>query len=142
MVFLTNGRLKTMPSFSKKSQDKLSTCHPSIIKVLKEAIKHVDFTILEGIRTPERQQELMDQGKTKTLNSKHLPNADGLSMAVDIIAYPIDWNDRERNLLFAGYIKGLAKGMGVDLRIGSDWDGDFYTNDQTFNDDVHFELKS
>jgi len=101
-----------MPSFSQKSQDKLNTCHPSIIKVLKEAIKHVDFTVLEGVRTPERQQELMDQGKTKTLNSKHLPNADGLSMAVDIIAYPIDWNDRERNLLFAGYIKGLSKRNG------------------------------
>jgi len=43
--------------------------------------------------------------------------------------------------LFAGFIKGVAASMGIKLRIGADWDGDFDTNDQNFHDIVHFEIK-
>lgn len=129
-----------MPSFSSKSLEKLNTCHPDIIKIMKEAIKHVDFTVLEGARSKERQAELVRQGKSKTMKSKHIPGDDGLSHAIDIIAYPIDWKDKERQLLFAGYIKGIANALGIKIRMGADWDGDFYTKDQTFNDLVHFEL--
>lgn len=130
-----------MPKFGKKSLEHLETLHPDLQKVMKEAIKHVDFTILEGLRSPERQEELVRQGKSKTLNSKHLADAEGFSRAVDVIAYPIDWNDWKRNYLFAGYIKGLAAGMGVELRAGADWDGDFSVKDQSFHDLPHLELK-
>jgi len=130
-----------MPKFSKRSQDKLNTCHLDIVKVMNEAIKHVDFTVLEGVRSFERQEELVRTGKSKTLKSKHLPDSYGRSMAIDVIAYPIQWNNNNRNYLFAGFIKGVAASMGIKLRIGADWDGDFDTNDQNFHDIVHFEIK-
>lgn len=126
--------------YSQKSLDRLSTCHPDIQKVFKEAIKYVDITILEGVRDKERQEELVRTGASKTLNSKHLEQDDGYSHAVDAMPYPIEWENWQRNYLFAGFIKGIASAMGVNLRLGADWDGDFNTKDQTFHDTPHFEI--
>lgn len=126
--------------YSQKSLDKLSTCHPDIQKVFKEAIKYVDITILEGVRSKERQEELVRTGASKTLDSKHLEQKDGFSHAVDAMACPIEWENWQKNYLFAGFIKGIACSIGVKLRLGADWDGDFDTKDQTFHDLPHFEL--
>ena len=35
-------------------------------------LSEIDFTVVEGIRTKERQVELVKQGKSKTMNSMHL----------------------------------------------------------------------
>jgi len=129
-----------MAKFGKTSTAKLNTCHPDIIKVMNEVIKHVDCSILEGVRTRATQSEYVRTGKSKTMNSKHLKQKDKLSHAVDVIAYPIQWNNTNRNYLFAGFVKGIAAGMGINLRIGADWDGDFDTTDQNFHDIVHFEI--
>ena len=76
---------------SDKSLKKLEGVHDDLQKVVKEAIKisRVDFGVLEGFRTPERQKELYDQGRTKpgnivtwTLKSDHL-----WGLAVDLGAY-------------------------------------------------------
>lgn len=136
---MTEGE-NSMPSFSGKSKAKLATCHPDLQKVFKEVIKHVDCTILEGVRDLERQKELVRTGKSKTLKSKHLAAADGLSRAVDCAPYPIDWHNKERFYLFAGFVKGIAAEMGIKIRMGADWDGDFTTRDQSFHDLPHFEL--
>lgn len=130
-----------MAAFGKKSKEQLETLHPDLQMVLNEAIKHVDFSILEGLRSPERQEELVRQGKSKTMNSKHLADDSGASRAVDIIAYPIQWDNWNRNYMFVGYIRGIAASMGVSIRCGGDWDGDFDTKDQKFFDLPHIELK-
>ena len=126
--------------FSNSSKAKLATIHPDLQKVLNEAIKYVDFTVLEGVRSLETQKEYVRTGRSKTLNSKHLKQNDGYSHAVDIIAYPIDWDNWQRNYLFAGFIKGIAASLGVNLRIGADWDGDFNPKNQSFHDLPHIEL--
>lgn len=128
-----------MYKFGKRSREALSTCHPDLQKVFNEVIKHVDCSVLEGARSIERQKTLVAQGKSKTMKSKHIPK-NGVSHAADVIAYPIDWNDKERNLLFAGFVKGVAAAMGIKIRMGADWDGDFSTKDQSFHDLPHFEL--
>ena len=46
-----------MPEFGTKSRERLETCDPKIQLVLEEAIKHYDFSVLEGHRTEEKQQE-------------------------------------------------------------------------------------
>ena len=127
--------------YSQKSLERLNTCHPDLQRLFNEAIKHVDITIIDGVRTKEQQEEYVKTGKSKTMNSKHLKQADGYSHAVDAMPFPIDWNNTSRNYLFAGFIKGLAVSMGINIRMGADWDGDFDTKDQTFNDVPHFELK-
>lgn len=127
--------------YSQKSLEKLNTCHPDLQRLFNEAIKHVDITIVDGVRTKEQQEEYVKTGKSKTINSKHIKQPDGYSHAVDAVPSPIDWENTSRNYLFAGFIKGLAISMGIDIRMGADWDGDFDTKDQTFNDTPHFELK-
>ncbi len=126
--------------FSSKSQAKLDRLHPDLRVILNEAIKHVDFTVIEGVRSLDRQRELVRTGKSKTLKSKHLEQDDGWSHAVYIIAYPIKWDNWQRNYLFVGFIKGIAANMGIKIRIGADWDGDFTTRDQSFHDLPHIEL--
>lgn len=125
--------------FSAKSIENLCTCHHDLIRVMIAVADHYDITILEGHRSNERQEMLFRQGTTKLRagESKHNKTP---SLAVDVAPYPLDWNDRERWLLFCGFVKGIAAGMGVCIRSGADWDGDGYTNDQRFHDMPHFEL--
>lgn len=131
-----------MPKFSKKSQAKLDTCHPDLVKVFEEVIKHVDCTILEGIRSLETQKEYVRKGSSKTMNSKHLKQDDGYSHAVDVSPWPIDWKDRDRFIMFAGFVRGIGKSMGIDVTSGIDWDDDFSVKDHTFFDGPHFQLRN
>ena len=129
-----------MPRFSNKSKAKLDTCHPDLQRLFNEVIKHVDCTIIEGVRSVETQAEYFRTGRSRTMKSKHLKQPDGWSWAVDCLAYPIQWDNWKRNYLFAGFVKGMAASMGIKIRMGADWDGDFDTLDQRFHDLPHFEL--
>lgn len=128
-----------MPSFSHRSMDRLRTCHPDLVRVLSEVVKHVDCTVLEGHRSNERQLEMMQTGRSKLGpgQSKHNRNP---SLAVDVIAYPIDWEDWKRHYAFAGFMLATGVQLGVQLRSGLDWDQDWDFRDQRFNDAPHFEL--
>jgi len=54
--------------------------------------------------------------------------------------YPVVWDDRERQTLFAGFVLATAKAIGVDLRWSGDWDSDTEVRDNSFDDLVHFEI--
>jgi len=128
-----------MPRFGKRSKERLKTCNPDLQMVFNEVIKHVDCSILEGHREKERQNQLYDEGKTKVLYPNGRHNAYP-SNAVDVVPYPVDWDDRERMTLFAGFVLGTAKQMGITLRWGGDWDRDFEVKDNRFDDFPHFEV--
>jgi peptidoglycan L-alanyl-D-glutamate endopeptidase CwlK len=129
-----------MPRFSRKSKSRLETCDERLQKIFKKVVKGFDCTIIEGHRGKEKQNEAYRKGnsKLKYPNGKHnsIP-----SIAVDVIPYPIDWEDRERMSYFAGYVLGCAKSMGITLRWGGDWDMDTQVKDNKFDDLVHFELR-
>ena len=73
-----------MYKFHQRSLNNLSTVHPDLQRVMLEAITNspYDFGVTEGLRTKERQQQLFDQGKSKTLNSRHLSGK-----AVDVVIF-------------------------------------------------------
>ena len=129
-----------MPKFGKRSKSRLETCDQKLQDVFNEVIKHVDCSILEGHRSGERQDQLFEEGKTKVKfpNGRHNANP---SRAVDVAPYPINWDDRERFHLFAGFVLGIAKSMGVNLRWGGDWNMNFEVDDNQFDDFPHFEIK-
>ena len=129
-----------MYKYSKSSLDKLDTVHPDLRQLCFILIQVMDVTIIEGVRTPERQAQLVKQGLSKTTDSKHLKQADGFSHAVDIAPYPVDWNDRERFIFMQGIIQGLAKTLGLQIRSGVDWDGDGDIKEHKFFDGPHIEL--
>ena len=129
-----------MPKFGRKSKESLNTCNSKLQKVFNEVIKHVDCSILEGHRDKDRQNKLYEEGKTKVKypNGRHNRQP---SSAVDVTPYPIDWKDRERQTLFAGFVIGVASQMGINLRWGGDWDQAFQVIDNRFDDFPHFELR-
>ena len=129
-----------MPKFGRKSRERLSTCESNLQKVFNEVIKHVDCSVLEGHREEDRQNRLYKEGKTKVKypNGRHNRQP---SSAVDVTPYPVDWKDRERQTLFAGFVIGVASQMGIKLHWGGDWDQDFQVVDNRFDDFPHFELK-
>ena len=129
-----------MPHFGKTSKKRLSTCDDRLQKVFNEVIKHVDCSVLEGHREKDRQNKLYEEGKTKVKypNGRHNRQP---SSAVDVTPYPVDWKDRERQTLFAGFVIGVASQMNINLRWGGDWDQDFQVVDNRFDDFPHFELK-
>lgn len=128
-----------MPSFGTRSKMQLGSCHSDLQKLFEEVIKHYDCTILEGHRTEDRQNELYSQGKSKVKfpDSKHNSFP---SMAVDVVPYPIDWDDTRRFYMFVGIVRGIASQLGINIRCGADWDGDLEVKDQNFHDLPHFEL--
>ena len=130
-----------MPSFGKTSLARLNTCDVRIQALFEEVVKHFDCSILCGHRTKEEQDALWghDPPRTKVSwpNSKHNSNP---SLAVDVAPYPIDWGDYDRFYLFAGFVLGCAKMLGVELRWGGDWDSDLEVDDNDFDDLPHFEL--
>jgi hypothetical protein len=135
-----------MAKFSKRSLDRLTTCHPDIQKVMNEAIKHFDFAVLSGFRSPKEQLELYKQGREfkdgKWVKvGRVVTNVDGVntkskhnhspSQAVDIAPYPIDWDDIERFEQMAVVVMYCAKKLGIKLIWGGDW---------SMKDYPHFEL--
>lgn len=126
------------------SEKVLLTADPMLQQIFRDVANHWDITILEGIRTLERQKELVASGASKTLNSRHFANSHGFSSAVDVaphgLAAVVDWADAALFRYFAGYVMRTAEEHGAPLRWGGDWDGDHQVKDQTFNDLVHFEM--
>ena len=129
-----------MPKFGSKSKANLATCHEDLQKVFNEVIKYVDCSALEGHRPEWRQNDLFEKGKTKVKFPMGRHNSSP-SRAVDVTPYPVDWADRERQTLFAGFVLGIARSMGIKLRWGGDWDMDFKVMDNRFDDFPHFELR-
>ena len=129
-----------MPRFGRKSKERLASCDPMLQKLFNEVIKHVDCSVLEGHRGEERQNKFYDEGKSKVRypNGRHNANP---SLAVDVMPYPVDSEDRERQTLFAGFVLGIARGLGITIRWGGDWDMDFDVQDNKFDDFPHFEIK-
>ena len=128
-----------MPRFGKKSKERLATCDEKLGRVFNEVIKTVDCSVLEGHRGEDSQNAFYEEGKTKVKYPKGRHNASP-SLAADVVPYPIDWDDRERFHLFAGFVLGTAKQMGIKLRWGGDWNINWFVDDNKFDGFPHFEL--
>tara|TARA_R110002020_G_scaffold260917_1_gene475279 strand:- start:10 stop:408 length:399 start_codon:yes stop_codon:yes gene_type:complete len=130
-----------MPKFGKRSKDRLKGVDDKLQNVLNEVVKYFDITIIEGLRSQERQNELVKQGKSKTKFGKHVQGK-----AVDIAPYPIDWKARDDFHYLGGFMLGMAASMGIKIRWGGDWNasslfkGQRTTKDNNFDDLVHFEI--
>ena len=128
-----------MYTYGKTSAARLESCHPDIQRLFNELIKDWDISIICGHRTEDEQEAAVEKGVSKTHypDSKHnlMP-----SRGIDAALYPIDWKDSGRHYMFVGMVKQKAKDLGINIRCGADWDRDNDTDDQTFNDLVHFEV--
>src|SRR5262249_13571444 len=70
-----------------RSESFLVHVHPDLAKVMREAAQYPQpFEIVYGIRTPQAEMEAVATGHSTTMHSRHLPNKDGVSCAVDVAA--------------------------------------------------------
>ena len=114
-----------------KSQFKLRGVHPDLVKVVNRAIElsAVDFTVLEGVRSLERQKELVKTGASQTLKGRHLTGH-----AVDLgalIGGKVSW-DWPLYYKIADAMKQAAKELNIPIEWGGDW--------KTFKDGPHYQL--
>ena len=112
-----------------RSLQSLSGVHPDMVAVVKRAIEitEVDFTVIEGIRHINRQRELLKAGKSTTMNSRHITGH-----AVDMVPWPVDWEDLERFEIMSEAMKEAAEELDIPIVWGGDW--------KSFYDAPHFEL--
>lgn len=115
----------------KRSLSNLEGVHPDLIKVVKRAIEltECDFTVIEGLRTKQRQAQLLKEKKTTTMNSRHLTGH-----AVDLAAWvdctvSWDWKYYEQ-------IEAAMKQAASELKIQIEWGGDW----KSFKDAPHWQL--
>ncbi len=130
--------------WSDRSAERLATVHPDLRRLfdLVDA-RGFECSILEGRRDRETQNEYFRQGLSQLEwpdSAHNVEDPDGLAEAVDVAPWPIDWNDRERFVFFAGVVEMAAAELGIPIRWGGDWDDDGQMTDETFRDLVHFEL--
>lgn len=135
-----------MPSFGTKSTKRLEQCDQRIQLLFREVVKRFDCTVLVGHRSEMEQNIAFHSGKSKLAWPKSKHNSYP-SRAIDIAPYPIpeefgakDRDEYEKFKYFAFYVLGMAAAFNIPLRWGGDWDCDFDTTDQDFNDLLHFEL--
>lgn len=114
-----------------KSRERLNTCDPRLIEVIREASEQFELTVLCGHRGEAEQNEAFKKGNSKVQfpNSKHNRTP---SLAVDVAPYPIDWNNIGRFLKMVEVIKKVAENKGIKLRFGAEF--------ETLRDFPHIEL--
>lgn len=143
---------------SERSLKALATTHADMQRVIKRAIQisPVDFTVIEGLRTREKQAEYIRKGASQTMNSKHLTGS-----AVDIVPYvngKLDWDNWDNIYAMVVAVQRAAEELGVNIRWGGAWvringrvgtPKDWIENykavqrkagKKAFMDGVHFEL--
>lgn len=129
--------------FSRSSESRLLGVHPDLVRVARKAleISDIDFGVSQGVRTPEEQKRLFDQGRntpgpivTWTLNSLHLPQWDSFGHAIDIIVYingKISWEEVYYEKV-SNFFKKASQIEGVPIKWGGDW--------KNSKDRPHYEL--
>jgi peptidoglycan LD-endopeptidase CwlK len=114
--------------------------HPDLVAVVKHAAGLSDllFVVTEGLRSLERQKQLVAEGKSQTMKSRHLTGH-----AVDLAV----WFDRDADKVvdvdeiswkfefykqLADTVKRAAQELGIVIEWGGDW--------KTLVDGPHFQL--
>lgn len=139
-----------MPVFGINSKKELARAHPKLQALLKEAIKVVDFKILDSTRGKAAQTKAFLTGHSKAKFGQSAHNYVP-SIAVDLFPAPYSWSNRKAFVKLYDVIgfydpktgrgKGLALKMKIGLRCGLDWDMDGVNpGDDDDWDGGHYEL--
>jgi peptidoglycan L-alanyl-D-glutamate endopeptidase CwlK len=117
--------------YSKRSLSNLKGIHPDLRRVIDRALQEspLDFIVIEGLRTMQRQRELYASGASKTMNSRHLTGhaVDLLPIGKDGAAFAWPLYDK-----LGPAVKAAADAEGVQIDWGGDW--------TKFRDGPHFQL--
>lgn len=119
-------------SYSARSLTNLAGIHPDLRRVVDRALQEspLDFVVIEGLRTTQRQKQLVASGASRTMKSRHLTGH-----AVDLMPIgpdgkaAFDWPLYDK---LGPAVKAAAARERVRVTWGGDW--------KSFRDGPHFEL--
>ena len=120
-------------NYGLRSLGRLRGVHSDLVLVCIRALQlcELDLTIVEGLRDEATQRRYVADGKSKTMNSKHL-----VGRAVDIAplspAGGVEWDNASHWSMVESAMKQAATELGVKIKWGGDW--------KTFVDKPHWEL--
>ena len=103
------------------SEDRLTTCHPDLVRVIHLASSRSSFQVLCGHRNEADQERAFAAGRSK----EHWPHSRHNSIpseAADLAPIPLDWSDTEsfRKLIYI--VRAAALELGVELGPVIKWD--------------------
>ena len=121
-----------MRKYSQRSLNNLKGIHPDLRRVIDRALQDspLDFVVIEGLRTRERQVEMVASGASRTMNSRHLTGHAVDLMPIGPRGPAFDWPLYDK---LGPAVKEAADKEGVTLVWGGDW--------KSFRDGPHFELE-
>ncbi len=149
------------PEYSSVSRARLSTCHEDLQLLFNEVILTYDTSIICGFRDAEDQDKAFSTGRSKVQYpwSKHnrimsravdagpydstirnIPWYNGVDRDMSFTQIAFELENLKQWYSFGGYVRATAERLGIKIRWGGHWDGDFNFKDQNFHDLPHFEL--
>lgn len=138
-----------MPNFGTASKAALKKCHPLLRAIAEEAIKEIDFKVLDATRGRLAQEKAFRQGNSKARFGDSAHNYVP-AIAFDLFPAPYIWPDdttktaeqrkqaRQAFIDLSKVILRIGKEKGTPLRWGGDWNMDGNLSDGW--DMPHFEL--
>jgi peptidoglycan L-alanyl-D-glutamate endopeptidase CwlK len=123
-------------SLTDRDRQRMAGVHSDLVRLVEAASNAgVRFTVIEGVRSLERQKKLFAERKTQTMRSRHLTGH-----AVDIapLADTDSDGDTEPSWYWPDYyamapkVKAIADEIGVRVEWGGDW--------STFKDGPHWQI--
>lgn len=114
---------------TERDRARLAGVHPDLARVVEAARVRSAFIVVEGLRSRQRQAQLMAEGKSRTMASRHITGH-----AVDLaplVGGTVSW-DWPAFHPMAAAMKQAAASLGVAIVWGGDW--------KSFPDGPHFEL--
>jgi len=137
-------------TYSKNSLKNLKTCDFILRFLFTRVLKNFDHSITEGARGKELQNKYFEEGASKvqwpdSLHNRVDAHGNPCSLAIHAVPYPLDWEDRERFTLLAGYVLQEAAELEIPLVWGGDWKGRNLLNKneykRPFDDLAHYEVR-
>jgi hypothetical protein len=136
-LVLANDVMKTLGRsdmvWNDNSLAKMDGVSPDLVNVMKETRREtgIPFEVTEGLRNADRQRQLVAQGASQTMNSKHL-TGNALDIHIPDGQGGANWNFEDYRPIGEA-AKSVAARKGLD---GFTWGGDW----KTLRDGVHFQL--
>ncbi len=124
--------------FGTQSLKRQEGVHPILRERAERALSYgvLDLTVppLGGLRTLEDQRGLVAKGASQTLNSLHRKQPTGYGHALDLVPYPVSWQDIARFNMMGALLFRAA--MEDDHDVPLVWGGLW----KNFKDYPHFQL--
>jgi len=126
-----------VPRFSKRSLAELESCHIVLQRLMRRVIERTDFSVICGFRGQKEQDKAYSDGRSK-LKFPHSKHNTSPSLAVDIVPFPVDFQDIERFKELAAIVKEEWAAMPDEQKLryrlehGGDW--------KAFSDWPHWQI--